>query len=72
MLLNRQSSTVGNPFAVLGLSPKASKEQIKEAFKAKALLVHPDTSSKDSSAADEEFRLLQDAKTAALEVFVEY
>ncbi len=55
-----------NPFKILGISESASIEEIKIAFKKKALKCHPDHNK--SPTAEEDFQKLVEAYQTALEI----
>eukprot|EP01068_Selenidium_serpulae_P009442 Selendium_serpulae@DN5231_c0_g1_i2.p1 len=48
---------VDDPYAVLGVEKRASKKTIRSAYRAKALILHPDKNPDDKSA-EEKFKLL--------------
>ncbi len=54
-----------DPHELLGLTPAASEEEIRRAFRRKAKLVHPDVS--DAPDAAEEFKRLKDAHDLLIE-----
>lgn len=48
-------------YEMLGVSKNATEEEIRKAYKRKAMLLHPDKSTKTQSEASEEFSFLQEA-----------
>nr|CCA21405.1 AlNc14C121G6685 [Albugo laibachii Nc14] len=60
MMVEASASHPSNPFIVLGLTPSASKSEIKSAYHHLALKWHPDKNSGDSEA-EKKFMQVQDA-----------
>jgi len=58
------------PWDILGISHHADESEIQRVFKEKAMKIHPDISSKPIEEAEAEFKLLLEAKEAALEVLM--
>jgi len=62
---------MGNPYQTLGVTPKATQEEIRSAFRKLARLYHPDVSSSPSATEDflrlaEAYRILSDRRLRSL------